>query len=106
MVKRRRRKKSTLPPVERFGLTYLGPSGRVILDVLGQDEPTVFERGAEVEVDKDTLWRCTEDLRIKALAARHRSRWHARPIPQEPEGDIIGLEETGSAVDPVPKLSE
>jgi len=92
--------------IEQFGLTYLGPSGRVVLNVPGEDEPIVFERGEEVEVNRYVLWRCTEDLRIKALAARHRSRWQARPIPQEPEGDIMGLEETGTAVDPVPELSE
>lgn len=103
---RRRRKKSRRPAIEQFGLTYLGPGGRVELTLPGEDEPIVFNRGIEVEVNKHTLWRCTEDLRIKALAERHRSRWHARPIPQEPEGDIIGLEETGSAVDPVPELSE
>ena len=102
----RRRKKNRRPAVEQFGLTYLGPSGRVVLAVPGQDEPIVFERGIEVEVNKYVLWRCAEDLRVKALAERHRSRWHARPILQEPEGDIIDPEGALSVIDLAPELGK
>lgn len=101
---RRRRRQSARPAVELFGLTYLGPCAVFVLPDPSHDldKEQVFPRGKMRMVDKETLWRCTSDAR-GGMAKHHRSRWSACPVPQEPEGVIIGIEEAVSEVDSAPE---